>query len=98
MKCDLNCPPIMNNWPDRTKRNKKYCCQHCDIVADNGCSLDREDVPDKCKEYDCKQFKLYIVYMWSGTEWVANSVLERPIESCDKDFIDRYNDLVRRYV
>jgi hypothetical protein len=84
-----DCPPIKEFY-----KPYSYCCGHCKHKSENGCQLG-EDRPEKCKAYDCRDYAIYCKYVWDGTQWIIRSLFEVPSENCDREFVDRYNNLMR---
>ncbi len=88
MKCDLRCPPIkMGPGP-------KYCCSNCPLATDTGCPLPREEMPIRCKRYDCKEYRFFVDIGWDGQKWVVSSLASILANNCDREFIDKYNELM----
>jgi hypothetical protein len=88
-KCDFKCPPLI------VKGEKTYCCQFCSKVTEHGCSMG-ENRPDRCKVYDCKNYRYYVSIFWSGERWEYGSYMEIQQDKCDKEFVDKYNDLLKQ--
>ena len=85
--CDLRCPPVPDN-----RRNCVYCCWGCEKATSTGCP-DGDDRPDKCKEYDCKDYKFYIAYRWfpEFKVWGCTMLQEVHKDKIDSEFYTKLN-------
>lgn len=99
MKCDLNCPPIFGKKPvfcclNCSKKFHKYMTgrnlwEYWDekdgFWSPDGCRLPRKKVPKLCKDYNCKEWRIYAGIEWNGEKWVLGTVLLRPLNMCNKE-------------
>ncbi|MCK5018657.1 MAG: hypothetical protein KAS32_16470 [Candidatus Peribacteraceae bacterium] len=106
MRCDLNCfqkgkiQYCCHKCPEARKGIKE---QYKDLWSDskgfwseNGCRLG-EDRPQECKDYNCKDYHLYIIVGWNGSCWQKYGSCEVPIENINQEFVNKYNELFREY-
>jgi len=76
--CDLNCPLdevgwcckgcINNATPDDS--NRHLWDEKKGFHSDAGCKLSREQRPDRCNKYNCKQYSFVVRRSWVETRWV----------------------------
>lgn len=88
VKCDLKCPPGTEQI-----EGIKYCCSSCHYATPNGCILPRESRPDRCNEYDCKQYRIYVCFIFKDGGWRVKALHEVKINDVDKEFCKSYNAL-----
>jgi hypothetical protein len=96
LKCDLKCPPEGKlqkiapccRWCARARRkylteqNEHLWTDDRGFLGDNGCRLPRKEVPQECKDYDCKKTFSYvcqIIYKpiaWRDGKWQNLRMME----------------------
>lgn len=84
MKCDLKCPiPSDEKGTYCCKQcvnaRKYYVEQHEEFknkwndktgfLTENGCNLDREEMPQECINYNCKDYIFSVIRKWDGSYW-----------------------------
>ncbi len=74
--CCLNCYVARKNYI--TEQNKNLWNDKTGFLGENGCKLSREEMPDECKEYNCKNYVHIIRRHWINNEWVDNKIVEVP--------------------
>ena len=89
-KCEMDCPaktrdtksPCCKNCGNSRlffviDGNKLLCDKDNGFWSKEGCRLSREDMPDECKEYDCRKAFWLVRKYWSG-EWIEMDSWEEP--------------------
>ena len=95
--CNFNCPVIpglgvleafcckfcrtsRRSW--LSKKNEHLWTDDKGFLGENGCKLEREDMPPECRQYDCRKKAFYLCQVhfgyvtWDGEKW-AHSELKR---------------------
>lgn len=103
MRCDLNCPYrkphcccgcqcgrqyLKDVYPDKWSDENGF-------RSDKGCRLSREEMPQECKGYDCKQYIFYSTVSYDNGKWIVTGLHEILDEDRDREFIDKYNALFK---
>jgi hypothetical protein len=87
MKCDLNCPikkepPICCFCCRKARKNfvnennEKFWDKERGFWSKHGCRLARDDMPQECKDYDCRKRNHVFVLKWDGFEWCITGMNE----------------------
>ena len=85
--CDMNCPIKMVPPPCCRRcghargyflsdTNKKYWTDRSGFWSRDGCKLPRDQMPPKCRSYDCRQYRWYELKSWSAGKWKVDDYVE----------------------
>lgn len=112
MKCDLDCP-IPSSVFGRvyccvgcaaaqvshvTDENTDRWDIKTGFLGPNGCRLSRDEMPQECKDYDCKNYRFYMCLYWNGKKWCLGSYTPIERSRLDSSFCERYNALLEEYL
>ena len=88
-RCDLNCPAHVSvtacckHCGISKKQYKTESNKH--LWSDNGfwmqggCALSRDQMPQECKEFDCKNHSWVIIRKWLNGKWEDTEMYEVPV-------------------
>ena len=83
--CDLKCPiPFTQHLCCRNckvaregflnKGNEKYWTDKGGFWGENGCRLPRDEMPEECRKYDCKEYTFTVKKIWARGGWFETFV------------------------
>lgn len=72
-----------DKWDDRTG-----------FRSDNGCKLSRSEMPQVCKNYDCKDYIFYSTMSFQDGQWIIVGRHEI-LKDKNRVFMDKYNILFK---
>ena len=86
-QCDLNCPAgesvfFCCAFCHKSKKHyipesNKHLWTKTGFWTPNGCSLSRTEMPQECKEYDCKNLTWVVIRKWIDGEWKDIEMYEK---------------------
>lgn len=103
MECDLDCPygePYCCRACQSSRRYLKDAHpekwnDETGFRSDKGCKLDRNEMPQLCKDYDCKNYVFYSTMSFEDGQWMVVGCHEILKEKKNRVFVDKYNMLFK---
>ena len=88
-KCCGKCPPPLDSESKRccvncqvsrryflNDSNKHLWTDTDGFWSESGCKLSRDEMPDWCKDYDCRKYQRAVFFTWINNKWHATHFQE----------------------
>lgn len=81
-----------------TDKNRELWSDKTGFWTSAGCALPREQMPEECVNYDCKQYEFSARYRWDSEEekWEMVGFVSYPIKKCTDEIMTEYFQALKK--